>query len=193
MELVIIGYCVHGLCHRPKCSPTICEVFSRQGWKPAHTPPYEHLSGNFANLSETGSGNRDLDSRQTLRPAGVEIGRYPTNWIHYGIVYWLPENSHTMYSPLPMSSVNWGGVGGGRVWLEVLRIWIIDNSQYRLLIGFSLLYTDRVPFELLDSAALRWRESCGGGGQTEFLNFTTIIYCKWRRCRQYMTSQVEDL
>jgi hypothetical protein len=29
-----------------------------------------------------------------------------------------------------------------------------DISQYRLLFGFSLLYTDRVPFELLDSAAL---------------------------------------
>jgi hypothetical protein len=26
--------------------------------------------------------------------------------------------------------------------------------QYRLLFGFFLLYTDRVPFELLDSAAL---------------------------------------
>jgi hypothetical protein len=36
-------------------------------------------------------------------------------------------------------------------------------------------YTDRVPFELLDSAALLWRESCGGGGQTVFLNLTTII------------------
>jgi hypothetical protein len=31
---------------------------------------------------------------------------------------------------------------------------IIDISQYRLLFGFFLLYTDRVPFELLDSAAL---------------------------------------
>jgi hypothetical protein len=30
----------------------------------------------------------------------------------------------------------------------------IDISQYRLLYGFLLLYTDRVPFELLDSAAL---------------------------------------
>jgi hypothetical protein len=29
-----------------------------------------------------------------------------------------------------------------------------DISQYRLRFGFSLLYTDRVPFELLDSAAL---------------------------------------
>jgi hypothetical protein len=29
----------------------------------------------------------------------------------------------------------------------------IDISQYRLLFGFFLLYTDRVPFELLDSAA----------------------------------------
>jgi hypothetical protein len=39
-----------------------------------------------------------------------------------------------------------------------------DISQYRLRFGFSLLYKDRVPFELLDSAALlhtkgdlRWR------------------------------------
>jgi hypothetical protein len=43
----------------------------------------------------------------------------------------------------------------------------IDISQYRLLFKFFLLYTDRVPFELLDSAALlkgklRWR---GGGGK----------------------------
>jgi hypothetical protein len=51
-----------------------------------------------------------------------------------------------------------------------------DISQYRLRFGFSLLYMDRVPFELLDSAALLWRESCGGGGQIVFLNLTTIIY-----------------
>jgi hypothetical protein len=30
----------------------------------------------------------------------------------------------------------------------------IEVSQYRLLFGFYLLYTVRVPFELLDSAAL---------------------------------------
>jgi hypothetical protein len=30
----------------------------------------------------------------------------------------------------------------------------IDISQYRLLFGFFLLYMDRVPFELLNSAAL---------------------------------------
>jgi hypothetical protein len=30
----------------------------------------------------------------------------------------------------------------------------IDISQYRLLVGFLLLYMDRVPVELLDSAAL---------------------------------------
>jgi hypothetical protein len=30
---------------------------------------------------------------------------------------------------------------------------LIDISQYRLFFGFSLLYTDRVPFDLLDSAA----------------------------------------
>jgi hypothetical protein len=30
----------------------------------------------------------------------------------------------------------------------------IDISKYRLLFGFFLLYTDRVAFELLDSAAL---------------------------------------
>jgi hypothetical protein len=33
-------------------------------------------------------------------------------------------------------------------------MYFIDTSQYRLLFGFFLLYTDRVPFELLDSAAL---------------------------------------
>jgi hypothetical protein len=52
----------------------------------------------------------------------------------------------------------------------------IDISQYRLLLGFFLLYTDRVLFELLDSAALLWREGCGGGGPIVFLNLTTIIY-----------------
>jgi hypothetical protein len=51
----------------------------------------------------------------------------------------------------------------------------IDVSQYRRLLGFSLLYTYRVPIELLDSAALICRESCGGGGQIVFLNLTTII------------------
>jgi hypothetical protein len=52
---------------------------------------------------------------------------------------------------------------------------LIDISQYRLLFGFSLLYTDRVPFELLVSAALLRRESCGGGGKLVFLSMTTII------------------
>jgi hypothetical protein len=51
----------------------------------------------------------------------------------------------------------------------------IDTLQYRLLFGFFLLHTDRVPFELLDSAALLWWESCGGGGQILFLNLITII------------------
>jgi hypothetical protein len=46
------------------------------------------------------------------------------------------------------------------VWIEYIDIW-----QYRLLLGVFLLYTDRVPFKLLDSAALVWRESSGGGGQ----------------------------
>jgi hypothetical protein len=41
---------------------------------------------------------------------------------------------------------------------------------------FPAIYTDRVPFELLDSAALLRRESCGGGGGAiVFLNLTTII------------------
>jgi hypothetical protein len=40
-----------------------------------------------------------------------------------------------------------------RIFLTVFDI-SIDISQYRLLFGFSLLSTDRVPFELLDSAAL---------------------------------------
>jgi hypothetical protein len=45
------------------------------------------------------------------------------------------------------------------------RVMVIDISQYRLLLGFFLLYADRVPFELLNSAVLLWRESCGGRGQ----------------------------
>jgi hypothetical protein len=51
----------------------------------------------------------------------------------------------------------------------------IDISQYILLFGLFLLFTDSFPFELLDSAALLRRESCGGGGQIVFLNLTTII------------------
>jgi hypothetical protein len=39
----------------------------------------------------------------------------------------------------------------------------------------ELLYADRVPFELLDIAALLCRESCGGGGKIVFLNVTTTI------------------
>jgi hypothetical protein len=39
------------------------------------------------------------------------------------------------------------------MWMEEEGI-PIDISQYRLLFGFSQLYTDRVPFELLDSPAL---------------------------------------
>jgi hypothetical protein len=41
--------------------------------------------------------------------------------------------------------------------------------------GFFLPYTDCVAFELVDSAALLWSNSCGGGGQIVFLNLTTII------------------
>jgi hypothetical protein len=37
---------------------------------------------------------------------------------------------------------------------DFLLIRTTDISQYRLRFGFSLLYRDRVPFELLDSAAL---------------------------------------
>jgi hypothetical protein len=58
-----------------------------------------------------------------------------------------------------------------------LPIRSIDISQYRLLFGCSLLYMDRVPFELLDSAQLSYegRAAWGGGGQLVFLNLTTII------------------
>jgi hypothetical protein len=35
-----------------------------------------------------------------------------------------------------------------------IPVYITDISQYRLRLGFSLQYTDSVPFELLDSAAL---------------------------------------
>jgi hypothetical protein len=38
--------------------------------------------------------------------------------------------------------------------LETKGITTTDISQYRLFFGFSLLYTDRVPFEMLDSAGL---------------------------------------
>jgi hypothetical protein len=57
---------------------------------------------------------------------------------------------------------------------DVTAQWVphIDISQCRLLFGFFLLYTGRIPFELLDGAALLWRESCGGGGQIVFKNLT---------------------
>jgi hypothetical protein len=59
----------------------------------------------------------------------------------------------------------------------------------------SLCYLYKTVFYLncLTALALLWRESCGGGGQIVFLNITTIIYSKWRRCRRYMTSQVDDM
>jgi hypothetical protein len=38
--------------------------------------------------------------------------------------------------------------------LSPFSVAAIDISQYRLLFGLFLLYTDRIPFELLDSAAL---------------------------------------
>jgi hypothetical protein len=41
----------------------------------------------------------------------------------------------------------------------------IDISKYRLLLGFFLLYTDRVPYELLDSAALYEGRSAVEGGK----------------------------
>jgi hypothetical protein len=44
-------------------------------------------------------------------------------------------------------------------------------SIKELLFGFFLLYTDRVPFELLDSAALVWRETCGGEGANSISKF----------------------
>jgi hypothetical protein len=43
------------------------------------------------------------------------------------------------------------------------RYWNISIGEVEYTIDISL-YTDRVPFELLDSAALLLRESCGGGG-----------------------------
>jgi hypothetical protein len=49
--------------------------------------------------------------------------------------------------------VDGGSCGKGRQQLDI-QVESIDISQYRLLFGFSLLYTDRVPFELLHSAAL---------------------------------------
>jgi hypothetical protein len=49
---------------------------------------------------------------------------------------------------------------GVQQWLPV-----IDISQYRLLFGFSLLYTDRVPFELLDRAALLVRRAAVEGAK----------------------------
>jgi hypothetical protein len=56
-------------------------------------------------------------------------------------------------------------------------LYTIDISQYRLLFGFFLLYTDHVPFEFLDSAqpSYEGRASWGEGGQIVFLNLTTII------------------
>jgi hypothetical protein len=69
---------------------------------------------------------------------------------------------------------------------------VIDISQYRLLFGFFLLYMDRVPFELLDSATHYEGRAAVEGEQIVFLNLTTIILMA-ALCRQYMTSQVEDL
>jgi hypothetical protein len=73
--------------------------------------------------------------------------------------------------PLPL------GMAFERLKLSPLRMQLAgtDISQYRLRFGLSLLHTDRVPFELLDSAAFLRRESCGGGWKIVFQNLTTII------------------
>jgi hypothetical protein len=51
----------------------------------------------------------------------------------------------------------------------------IDISHYRLFFRFFLLYTDRVPFELFDSAAYEGRAAVERGWELVFLNLTTII------------------
>jgi hypothetical protein len=65
----------------------------------------------------------------------------------------------------------------------------IDITQYRLLFGFFLPYTDRAPFELLDSGALLYEgESCGGANSTGISKFGHHNINGRRCCRQYMTS-----
>jgi hypothetical protein len=49
----------------------------------------------------------------------------------------------------------------GREWHWVC---LIDISQYSLLFGLSLLYTDHVPFELLGSAALLYEGRAAAEG-----------------------------
>jgi hypothetical protein len=73
----------------------------------------------------------------------------------------LPRSSFLLWGqrwqPIQLGfSLNIRGRGGGLDTLLMSKIAIVI-SQYRLLFGFFLLYTDRVPFELLDSAALLWR------------------------------------
>jgi hypothetical protein len=50
--------------------------------------------------------------------------------------------------------------------------WITDISHYKLFFGFFLPYRkDCVPFELIDSAALIWSNSCGSGGANSISKF----------------------
>jgi hypothetical protein len=41
-----------------------------------------------------------------------------------------------------------------KIFTSIVQVALIESSQFILLFGFFLLYTDCVPFELLGSAAL---------------------------------------
>jgi hypothetical protein len=68
--------------------------------------------------------------------------------MHYKL---LSQLFSTLRVKTPVTLSLWNLSPVGVLWLGMPPI---DISQYRLLFEFSLLYTDRVPFELLDSAAL---------------------------------------
>jgi hypothetical protein len=85
-------------------------------------------------------------------------------------------------------------VGGRFVRVPYFVAWDSHIDMRRLSRPFPQpipLYAGLVPFALVGSAALLWRENCGEGDK-QYFKFSPPYY-KWRFCRQYITSQVEDM
>jgi hypothetical protein len=95
----------------------------------------------------------------------------------YGLscdAFWSNPSTHLPFRENSRVMRRWWGGGGGGAPAGPAASYT-DISQYRLRFWVLTAIKERVPFELLDSAALLWRESCGCGGQLVFLNFITII------------------
>jgi hypothetical protein len=70
-------------------------------------------------------------------------------------------------------------------WVEATNIsdYTVDCFSFFSAIFVQTVYLRRPP----------WSKNCAKGRQIVFLTLATIIQCKWGRCRQYRTAQVEVL